>query len=177
MAEEKTIVTKKTAPKAGETLKKTVTRKTAAKPPTSEPPATASAPASASQAPSKAGPVTKPAPIRKAPATGPAPIVTKPTSATTTSAATRARKATPKPAEAPAPTPPAAVKGRTTRQSSSLQTLANTSDEERLHMIQEAAYYRAEKRSFAPGHEVEDWAEAEREIDDLIANAKRISGR
>ncbi|QVL49677.1 MAG: DUF2934 domain-containing protein [Thiocapsa sp.] len=44
-------------------------------------------------------------------------------------------------------------------------------------MIHEAAYYRAEKRRFAPGHEVEDWAEAEREIDELLANAKRISGR
>lgn len=32
-------------------------------------------------------------------------------------------------------------------------------------MIQDAAYYRAEKRNFAPGHEQEDWAAAEREID------------
>ncbi len=175
MAEDKTIVTKKTAPKASETLKKTVTRKTAAKPPTSEPPAAASSAVSASQAPSKAGPVTKPAPIRKAPATAAAATVTP--SATTTSAPTRARKTTPRPAEVPASPPPAAVKTQTTRQSSRLQTLANTSDEERLHMIQEAAYYRAEKRDFAPGHEVEDWAEAEREIDELIANAKRISGR
>jgi hypothetical protein len=173
MAEEKTIVTKKTAPKASETLKKTVTRKTAAKPPTSEPPAAASSAVSASQAPSKSGPVTKPASIRKAPATGAAATVTP--SATTTP--TRARKTTTKPTEAPASPLPAAVKTQTTRQSSRLQTLANTSDEERLHMIQEAAYYRAEKRDFAPGHEVEDWAEAEREIDELIANAKRISGR
>jgi sterol desaturase/sphingolipid hydroxylase (fatty acid hydroxylase superfamily) len=34
-----------------------------------------------------------------------------------------------------------------------------------LHaMIAEAAYYRAEKRGFAPGHECRDWMEAEREI-------------
>lgn len=34
-----------------------------------------------------------------------------------------------------------------------------------LHaMISEAAYYRAEKRGFAPGHECLDWLEAEREI-------------
>jgi len=32
-------------------------------------------------------------------------------------------------------------------------------------MIQDAAYYRAEKRGFAPGHEHEDWLAAEREID------------
>jgi hypothetical protein len=31
-------------------------------------------------------------------------------------------------------------------------------------MIREAAYYRAEKRGFAPGHEFLDWLEAEREI-------------
>ena len=28
-------------------------------------------------------------------------------------------------------------------------------------MIAEAAYYRAEKRGFAPGHDLEDWLEAE----------------
>jgi len=30
--------------------------------------------------------------------------------------------------------------------------------------IAEAAYYRAEKRGFVPGHEIEDWLEAEKEI-------------
>lgn len=37
--------------------------------------------------------------------------------------------------------------------------------EEREHMIREAAYYRAERRGFASGLELEDWLEAEREID------------
>ena len=31
-------------------------------------------------------------------------------------------------------------------------------------MIAEHAYYKAEKRSFAAGHEIEDWLEAEQEI-------------
>lgn len=31
-------------------------------------------------------------------------------------------------------------------------------------MIAEAAYFRAEKRGFAPGHELEDWLAAEAEI-------------
>ena len=31
-------------------------------------------------------------------------------------------------------------------------------------MIAEAAYYRAEKRSFVPGLEAEDWAQAEAEV-------------
>ena len=32
-------------------------------------------------------------------------------------------------------------------------------------MIAEAAYFRAEKRGFAPGHEVEDWVSAELEVE------------
>jgi hypothetical protein len=32
--------------------------------------------------------------------------------------------------------------------------------------IAEAAYWRAERRGFAPGHELDDWLDAEREVDD-----------
>lgn len=39
------------------------------------------------------------------------------------------------------------------------------SAEERDRMIAMAAYYRAEQRGFAPGHELEDWCEAETEIE------------
>ncbi len=38
------------------------------------------------------------------------------------------------------------------------------STEERERMIAMAAYYRAEHRGFAPGGELEDWCEAEMEI-------------
>lgn len=34
----------------------------------------------------------------------------------------------------------------------------------RCAMIAEAAYYRAERRGFAPGHELEDWVQAEAEL-------------
>ena len=37
--------------------------------------------------------------------------------------------------------------------------------EQRAALIAEAAYYRAEKRGFAPGHETEDWLSAEAEVD------------
>ena len=37
--------------------------------------------------------------------------------------------------------------------------------EERHRRISEAAYYRAQQRGFEPGHEEEDWLEAERETD------------
>jgi hypothetical protein len=36
---------------------------------------------------------------------------------------------------------------------------------EREAMIARAAYFRAEQRGFAPGHELEDWLAAEAEID------------
>ena len=40
--------------------------------------------------------------------------------------------------------------------------------EQRCSMIAEAAYYRAEHRGFDPGHELEDWVAAEREIDGML---------
>lgn len=35
----------------------------------------------------------------------------------------------------------------------------------REKMVADAAYYRAEQRGFAPGHEVEDWLASEAEVD------------
>jgi hypothetical protein len=37
--------------------------------------------------------------------------------------------------------------------------------EQRASLIAEAAYFRAEQRGFAPGHETEDWLLAEAEVD------------
>ncbi len=36
---------------------------------------------------------------------------------------------------------------------------------ERRQLIERAAYFRSERRGFVAGHEIEDWLEAEREID------------
>jgi hypothetical protein len=36
-------------------------------------------------------------------------------------------------------------------------------------LISEAAYYRAKRRGFAPGHELEDWIQAEAEVMGRIA--------
>jgi hypothetical protein len=41
----------------------------------------------------------------------------------------------------------------------------------RRAMIAEAAYYRAERRGFKPGHELEDWLAAEAEIRSLWTGA------
>ena len=40
--------------------------------------------------------------------------------------------------------------------------------ERRRALIAEAAYYRAERRGFAPGHEAEDWLAAEVEVDTAL---------
>jgi hypothetical protein len=37
--------------------------------------------------------------------------------------------------------------------------------EQRAALIAEAAYFRAERRGFMPGHETEDWLAAEEEVD------------
>ncbi len=42
------------------------------------------------------------------------------------------------------------------------------SAQQRMEMIATAAYFRAESRGFQPGSELQDWLEAEAEIDQLI---------
>ncbi|MGE0384373.1 MAG: DUF2934 domain-containing protein [Gammaproteobacteria bacterium] len=44
-------------------------------------------------------------------------------------------------------------------------TPADASASNRQEQIACAAYYRAERRGFEPGHEIEDWLAAEREVD------------
>jgi hypothetical protein len=38
------------------------------------------------------------------------------------------------------------------------------SPEQLYRMIQETAYFKAKARNFAPGHEIQDWIEAEAEV-------------
>jgi Protein of unknown function (DUF2934) len=44
--------------------------------------------------------------------------------------------------------------------------------EQRTALIAEAAFFRAEKRGFSPGHETEDWLAAESEVDAKLMSAK-----
>ena len=66
----------------------------------------------------------------------------------------------------------AAVKKKVARKNSAKKTAItgslNISTQERWKMIAVAAYLKAEKRGFATGNELEDWTEAEREIDALL---------
>lgn len=43
------------------------------------------------------------------------------------------------------------------------------SPRERYEMVATMAYYRAEMRNFEPGHDVEDWLDCERIIDEMLA--------
>jgi hypothetical protein len=43
---------------------------------------------------------------------------------------------------------------------------------ERQALIARAAYFRAEKRGFRAGHELEDWLAAEAEVDQQLADAR-----
>jgi hypothetical protein len=53
-----------------------------------------------------------------------------------------------------------------------MRTKAQLDTERRNAMIAEAAYYRAERRGFESGFELEDWLEAEAEIDGLFKDGE-----
>lgn len=96
------------------------------------------------------------------------------TGATSTAAAASAKPSASKPAvsavsRSRATREPVVAKKTPSRRRSAQSALGTVAAEERYRMIQDAAYYRAEKRGFAPGHDLEDWAEAEREVDALLA--------
>jgi hypothetical protein len=64
-----------------------------------------------------------------------------------------------------------ATKAKRTQQSD----LIRIAPERRYHMIAQAAYYRAKNRGFQDGSPLQDWLEAELEIDDyLSADAKAL---
>jgi hypothetical protein len=46
--------------------------------------------------------------------------------------------------------------------------------EDREVLIAKAAYFNAERRGFAPGHELEDWLAAENEVDQRLAGEGRV---
>ena len=64
------------------------------------------------------------------------------------------------------PAPAKAPRTRTTKAQPSFgaNARAEVSAEELRKLVSEAAYYRAKQRGFTPGHEEEDWIQAEAEI-------------
>jgi len=69
----------------------------------------------------------------------------------------------------------AAAKKKTTKKTAKKKSVKKApaptrrvSDQERYEMIQRHAYFLAEARNFEPGHELEDWIEAERFVDEML---------
>jgi hypothetical protein len=56
------------------------------------------------------------------------------------------------------------------------QPVIVASESERRKMIADAAYFRAQSRDFESGHEVEDWLEAEAEVDRKLAAGRMTPG-
>ena len=57
----------------------------------------------------------------------------------------------------------------------SLAPISKLDDEEAKHrMIAEAAYFVAETRGFSPGYELEDWLQAEQEIEASLEPTQTI---
>jgi murein L,D-transpeptidase YafK len=55
-----------------------------------------------------------------------------------------------------------------TKTSEPATSLAEATPEERWKMVAVSAYYKAKERGFSPGNELQDWSEAEKEIDQLM---------
>lgn len=100
----------------------------------------------------------RPAP-QKAPRTAKPAEQSKPAAAQSKSAAAQSKPAAPQ------------LKPLVQKSSFSGNGRAELSPDEVRKLVSEAAYYRAKQRGFTPGHEVEDWVQAEAEV------MRRIEGK
>jgi len=75
-----------------------------------------------------------------------------------------AKKERPAPAKAPKTTKPAEAGKAGMKNTISGAARAEMSPDELRKLVSEAAYYRAKQRGFTPGHEMEDWIQAEAEV-------------
>ena len=70
---------------------------------------------------------------------------------------------------------PRATKAVRTVRGSRARVLPPSFHEDRHASIAEAAYFKAEHRGFAAGHELEDWLAAEEEVDQRLIGEGRAS--
>jgi hypothetical protein len=70
----------------------------------------------------------------------------------------------PTPARKGAQVAPDTAQVRSSERETSGNTQPRLSPEEVYRLIQESAYFKAKARGFEPGHEVQDWIEAEAEV-------------
>jgi Protein of unknown function (DUF2934) len=76
----------------------------------------------------------------------------------------------PKPTK-PTPAPKAAATKAPVRKTSLENPSPPMSGDELQRLVAEAAYYRAQRRGFEPGYELQDWVEAELEVKRLIGRS------
>ncbi len=97
-------------------------------------------------------------------------------SGTTNKRKPAAKPSQPVKAKAPAKTKPApkaaAAKTAAKPARTRVRKSAGVPPEQRRHYVEMAAYYIAERRGFAPGNPLEDWVQAEAEIDRLLAEGR-----
>jgi DUF2934 family protein len=93
------------------------------------------------------------------------------TTSSTKSAGARMPGSRPTQARPPTKAAPDSPAVRAPERETSGNTQPRLSPEEVYKLIQESAYFKAKARGFAPGHEVQDWIEAEAEV------RNRLEGR
>jgi hypothetical protein len=72
--------------------------------------------------------------------------------------------------KAPAAKPPAPARPQVPRATSE-KPATQVSGDDLQRLVAEAAYYRAQRRGFEPGYELQDWVEAEAEVRRLIGRS------
>jgi hypothetical protein len=95
----------------------------------------------------------------------------RPAAAPTKSGGARTPGSRPTQARKPARAAPDTPQVRPPERETSGNTQPKLSPEEVYKLIQESAYFKAKARGFEPGHEVQDWIEAEQEV------RRRLEGR
>ena len=138
------VKSKPSPAKAAETTRKTATPATAT--PAAAKPSTATPEAAAVTTAKPTAPAAAPAAA--------APAVAKPVAAA--------------PAAAPAETARAAVAAKTRKADSGARPATHVSPEERHRLVAMAAYYIAERRGFSGGDDMDDWLQAEAEVDRML---------
>ena len=79
----------------------------------------------------------------------------------------------PKPKQAPKAAPKSTPKDSAAKPARTrAKKIGGVPAEQRRHYIEMAAYYIAERRGFAPGNPLEDWVQAEAEIDRLLVEGR-----
>ena len=71
----------------------------------------------------------------------------------------------------PKPAPKAPAAKPQVRKASAERPSPPVSGDELQRLVAEAAYYRAQRRGFEPGYELQDWVEAEAEVKRLIGRS------